>query len=374
MQQVIRVISGKSICILVEVFFILSFSFLSYKYNLYIVWGIIPFLFLTKKAIYKNAAFWVVVLTMLSFIYYYYSGFGSTFRTIKTMVVLLPFFFTNVLQREQYCLSKYFYFFMQLNAILVCVDFFLYNIVGRTIMNFTESGFLPRPCGLLEDSNFFSYLMLIYIYYYKWNYGHYNKLFITSLFLSGSFSAIISFLILLSIFKKKFVEEVCRLRFKLIIVLIALVLIAVYDWLAIHSDVLLMYISDFQMSDLLKVKIASISHRFTTVSNAMSELDSMNEFLFGIGAGKTKGLSDIGLNLHNSLLQMFLEMGGVLVCVVLLVIFMMIRNLRITKYVILFCVILVLGSMMETLYNPLLALVYFMSFSNIYKWNLKNMI
>ena len=73
---------------------------------------------------------------------------------------------------------------------------------------------------------------------------------------------------------KKFVEEVCRLRFKLIIVLIALVLIAVYDWLAIHSDVLLMYISDFQMSDLLKVKIASISHRFTTVSNAMSELDS----------------------------------------------------------------------------------------------------
>ena len=186
MQQVIRVISGKSICILVEVFFILSFSFLSYKYNLYIVWGIIPFLFLTKKAIYKNAAFWVVVLTMLSFIYYYYSGFGSTFRTIKTMVVLLPFFFTNVLQREQYCLSKYFYFFMQLNAILVCVDFFLYFIVGRTIMNFTESGFLPRPCGLLEDSNFFSYLMLIYIYYYKWNYGHYNKLFITSLFLSGS--------------------------------------------------------------------------------------------------------------------------------------------------------------------------------------------
>ena len=164
------------------------------------------------------------------------------------------------------------------------------------------------------------------------------------------------------------------MRFKLIIVLIALVLIAVYDWLAIHSDVLLMYISDFQMSDLLKVKIASISHRFTTVSNAMSELDSMNEFLFGIGAGKTKGLSDIGLNLHNSLLQMFLEMGGVLVCVVLLVIFMMIRNLRITKYVILFCVILVLGSMMETLYNPLLALVYFMSFSNIYKWNLKNMI
>lgn len=162
MQQVIRVISGKSICILVEVFFILSFSFLSYKYNLYIVWGIIPFLFLTKKAIYKNAAFWVVVLTMLSFIYYY-SGFGSTFRTIKTMVVLLPFFFTNVLQREQYCLSKYFYFFMQLNAILVCVDFFLYFIVGRTIMNFTESGFLPRPCGLLEDSNFFSYLMLIYI-------------------------------------------------------------------------------------------------------------------------------------------------------------------------------------------------------------------
>lgn len=327
---------------------------------------------LISKAVYKEAAFFVVLLITLSLFYDYYSGFGSAFRVIKTMVVLLPFFFTNILRREHYNLSKYFYLFMRLNAILVCIDFILFFLVGRTIMNFTVSGFLPRPCGLLEDSNFFSYLMLICIFYYRSLYGHYNKLFICSLLLSGSFSAIISFFVLFNVFKRISVENICRTRFKLIIILITLAIIILYDCLAINSDLVLKYISELQVSDLLKVKMASLTHRFTTISNAMSELDTMGEFLWGIGAGKTRGLSDIGLNLHNSLLQMFLEMGGVLVSIVILIIFVMLHNIKTTKYVILFCTALILGSMMETFYNPLLAFVYFISFSNTYKYNLQD--
>ncbi|MDY3789692.1 hypothetical protein [Bacteroides fluxus] len=372
MQQVVRAKNDKVVCVLIEIFFILSFTFLSYKYNLYIVWGFIPFCLLISKAVYKEAAFFVVLLITLSLFYDYYSGFGSAFRVIKTMVVLLPFFFTNILRREHYNLSKYFYLFMRLNAILVCIDFILFFLVGRTIMNFTVSGFLPRPCGLLEDSNFFSYLMLICIFYYRSLYGHYNKLFICSLLLSGSFSAIISFFVLFNVFKRISVENICRTRFKLIIILITLAIIILYDCLAINSDLVLKYISELQVSDLLKVKMASLTHRFTTISNAMSELDTMGEFLWGIGAGKTRGLSDIGLNLHNSLLQMFLEMGGVLVSIVILIIFVMLHNIKTTKYVILFCTALILGSMMETFYNPLLAFVYFISFSNTYKYNLQD--
>lgn len=214
--------------------------------------------------------------------------------------------------------------------------------------------------------------MLICIFYYRSLYGHYNKLFICSLLLSGSFSAIISFFVLFNVFKRISVENICRTRFKLIIILITLAIIILYDCLAINSDLVLKYISELQVSDLLKVKMASLTHRFTTISNAMSELDTMGEFLWGIGAGKTRGLSDIGLNLHNSLLQMFLEMGGVLVSIVILIIFVMLHNIKTTKYVILFCTALILGSMMETFYNPLLAFVYFISFSNTYKYNLQD--
>lgn len=374
MQQVNRVINENVICVLTEFFFILSFIFLFYKYNIYVAWGIIPFFILINKPIYKEAVFFIFLLTSLSLIYYYCSGFSSAFRVIKTMVVLLPFFLTNILQRERYCLSKSFRVFMKLNAILVCIDFFLYFIIGHTIMAFTESGFMPRPCGFLEDSNFFSYLMLIYVFYHKWQYDQYNKLFITSLFLSGSFSAIISFLILFVLFKKKCTEGVCSLKYKIFIVVITLSVVAIYDLIAIHSDIVLEFISELQMNDLLKVKMASMTHRFITVSNAMSEMDTVNEYFWGIGAGKTRELSEIGLNLHNSFLQMFLEMGGILFAVILFVLFLMIRNIKSTKYVILFCIVLSLSAMMETFYNPLLAFVYFISFSNIHKWELKHTI
>lgn len=366
MQIVIRTIGDKTICILIEIFFILSFIFLSYKYNIYIVWGLIPFFILINKAVYKSALFYIILLIAVSLIYYYYSSFSSAFRAIKTMVVFLPFFFTNILQRERFSLSKSFYVFMQLNAALVCIDFCLFFITGRTIMSFTESAFLPRPCGLLEDSNFFSYLMVVCIFYYKWNCGRYNRLFVVSLFLSGSFSAICSFLVLFNVFKRKCTEDKCSTKFKFMIASIALIIIFIYAWLAMHSDVILNYISELQMNDLLKVKMASLTQRFAAVSNAMSEIDTVGEFVFGMGAGKTRELSEAGRNLHNSFLQMFLEMGGSIVCIVFLIVVAMLYHIQTTKYVVLFCTILVLGCIMETVYNPLLVFVYFLSFSNKY--------
>ncbi|WP_289126444.1 hypothetical protein [uncultured Bacteroides sp.] len=374
MQQVAKVISDKGIFILIELFFILGFTLLSYKYNLYVALGFIPFCFLVCKPIYKSNLFFTVLLVLLSLIYGYYAGGESAFRVIKTMVVLLPFFFFYILRYEQFHLSKYFYLFIQINAILVCVDFGLYFLIGHTIMNFTESGFLPRPCGLLEDSNFFSYLMLVCIFYYKSFYGFYNKLFIISLFLSGSFSAIISFLILYNVFERINVEKECDVKLKLVIIIVTLTIIVGYDWIAINSDSVLNFISELQVNDLLKVKIASMTHRLATISNAMSEMNTISDFMLGIGAGKTRGLSEIGLNLHNSLLQMFLEMGVILVGIVILIILIMLQNIKKVKYVILFCTMLVLGSMMETFYNPLLAFVYFISFSNIYKCNFQNTI
>ena len=188
------------------------------------------------------------------------------------------------------------------------------------------------------------------------------------------FFAIISFLILYNVFERINVEKECDVKLKLVIIIVTLTIIVGYDWIAINSDSVLNFISELQVNDLLKVKIASMTHRLATISYAMSEMNTISDFMLGIGAGKTRGLSEIGLNLHNSLLQMFLEMGVILVGIVILIILIMLQNIKKVKYVILFCTMLVLGSMMETFYNPLLAFVYFISFSNIYKCNFQNTI
>lgn len=347
---------------LIECFFILGFTLLTYRYNIYIAFGILPIFFIWRQRIYIGVSYIAILLLLLPILYYAYDGANAAFRVIKTMVVLLPIYYTNFLERTNYRLSDIFRWFMKINALLVCIDFVLYFTIGRTIMSFTESGFMPRPCGLLEDSNFFSYLMLVTIFYYRWRDGKYTKLFILSLLLSGSFSAISFFCFLLFVYKFIKTTPKCTLPFRIFIISTTILIISTYDWIAIHPNEILSLISKLDINDLIKVKIASMTHRFNTVSNAMMEIDTVEEVLMGIGAGKTRELSDIGLNLHNSFLQMFLEMGAVLSSVVLSALLYMVYRIRQTRYVILFCTILILSSIMETFYNPLLSFVYYISF------------
>ena len=96
-------------------------------------------------------------------------------------------------------------------------------------------------------------------------------------------------------------------------------------------------------------------------------MKTLPDFFLGIGAGKTRTLSEIGLNMHNSLLQLFLEMGFFLLSMVVLLILSMLYYIKKTKWLIIFCVILVLGVILETLYSPLLSFVYFLSFSEDYE-------
>ena len=360
---------GVSIYVLIECFFITGFTLLTYKYNVYIALGFLPLYCMLREKIYKGVAFFLILFFLLPILYYVYAGPVSSFRVMKTMIVLLPVYYTNLLKNSSFALSPIFKWFMKINAILVCVDFILYFTVGTTIMKFTESGFMPRPCGLLEDSNFFSYLMLVSIFYYRWKEGRYNKLFVISLLLSGSFSAIGAFTALLIVYGCLNKRNKCSIRMRIFFILATISVMSLYDWIAIHPDEILSIVSSWNINDLIKVKIASMSHRFNTVSNAMSEIDSLEEVLMGIGAGKTRSLSDIGLNLHNSFLQMFLEMGAVLTGTVIFVLLYMVWHIQHLRYVILFCIITMLSSIMETFYNPLLSFVYYISFMENHEHN-----
>ena len=345
---------------IIELFFLIGFVYITYKYNIYVLYGLLSCFFLFNKQSNRLYLSLFFLFSCLALLYFVMHDASSCFRCIKTMVVFLPFYFTSTLQKSQYNLSKIFDVFMTLNACLVCVDFFLYFLIGQTLFHAEVSGFMPRPCGLLEDSNFFSYLMLVYVLYLKWKSGRYKKICVLSLFFSGSFSAIITFLLLLLLLKIKAINENGGLKWRIVIIGTTITCMVCYDIVAIHSDTVLDFIYNFHGNDLLKVKLYSMSHRFDVVSNAFSE---NNNYWFGIGAGKTRSLSDIGLNLHNSLLQMILEMGFILFGVTLLVIVIMMCKIRDIRYLLLFCAILALSSVMETIYNPLLSFVYFLSFS-----------
>ncbi len=347
---------------LIECFFVFAFTFILYKNNIHIIFGLLPLYFILKGRMYKSTSLFILLFFLLIVLYYVHDGIPGAYRVLKTIVVLLPVYYTNFLHGAKRSLGQVFRVFMTVNALLVCVDFVLYLTIGKTIMSFTESGIMPRPCGLLEDSNFFSYLMLISIFYYRWQDGRFTKLFVLSLFLSGSFSAIISFVVLCLIYKFIRTGRLCNMRLKVLYIMVTLLIIFIYDRVAIYPEDMLYILSKLDVNDLIKVKFMSMTHRFTTVSNAMGAIDGIEDILLGIGAGKTRALSDIGLNLHNSFLQMFLEMGGILTSLVVIVLLYMLWHIRQIQYVILFCMILILSSIMETFYNPLLAFVYYISF------------
>lgn len=345
---------------LIEIFFIMGFTLVLYKSNAYILYGFIPLFILLSKRISIYNFFIIFVFFALAVFYLYIHGISASFRVLKTLIIFLPFFFTSIIKKSKFELSSLFCYFMRINAVLVCVDFILFLTIGNTIFRAETSGFMPRTCGLFEDSNFFSYTMIIYIYYIKWKYEKYDKLCVLSLFLSGSLSAIVTFLLLYIVFRSKKTQiENSKLRY--LIFILTIFGIITYDLLAIHSNAILDYIFSLQWNELLEVKIYSMSHRFTAVSSAFSDFGTTHQILYGIGAGKTRTLSGIGLNLHNSLLQIILEMGFVLFTIVCLIIIVMVHKMRDLRFVILFCAILFLSSIMETIYSPILSLVYFLS-------------
>lgn len=347
---------------ILELFFIFSFTFFTYKYNVFIAVGIFPLLFVLTKPLFKSAAYFIILFVFISILYLYLQGIGSCIRVIKTMVVLLPFYFDNIISRKDYTIGKYLDYYMKINALLVCVDFILYFLIGRTLMTFTISGgILPRPCGFAEDSNFFSYTMLVYIFYKKWMYNRVDKLFIISLFLSGSLSALIFFFAISIVTSFRYIYNSNSSWLKKIIILFSLTIIIIYNYVAINPDSFLSFLSELNVNDFIRIKLISLSQRLNTVSNSMMAMDSLNELLVGIGAGKTRALSDLGLNMHNSLLQLFLEMGLILLIPVLIILISMALKIKDIKWTILFCSILLLSLIMETLYSPMLAFVYYLS-------------
>ena len=112
--------------------------------------------------------------------------------------------------------------------------------------------------------------------------------------------------------------------------------------------------------DYIAEKLVSLSLRFESQLEAFDALAINNDYWWGIGAGKTREITTKEMNLHNSYLQILLEMG---ICCLLIVFALGVFCYRyLDKYfVLLFVALFLLGNVLEVFYFPLLSFVLFLS-------------
>ena len=93
----------KLLCL--EVFFILSFAYITYASNIYIVWGIItliPILFFTKR---NNIIPFLFTICFFFFVCLYYVLYGieGGFRILKTYTICLTFIILSQSKQDVSC-------------------------------------------------------------------------------------------------------------------------------------------------------------------------------------------------------------------------------------------------------------------------------
>ena len=292
------------------------------------------------------------------------NDYRAVYRDFKTAIVFMPLFFLPLLKYSNYKISNTFHIFMTLNAAVVYIDFFLYFAVGKTIGNFTHTGILPRPCGLVEDSNFYSYLTLIYIFFLFHVDKHVHRFYVFSIFLSGSISAIITFFILKLIYRKNNNFNWKKWGFW------GAIAFGGYILILLSASDIIKFINELDTSPFLKLKLHSMMLRLTVQSDAINYIVE-HGLIFGAGAGETLNILGRGINLHNGYLQLLFEMGPILFCICFYMIFLCLKNLGNKFFVPLFCCLFILGNILEVIYFPLLSFILFISYSNGQQRNIR---
>lgn len=349
--------------VLILFFFMLAFWRLTYQSNIYILYSVvfIPFLLKNRTDIYLYICLIAFVLVFL--IHFFYHGGNDAFRIYKTFAVLLPAFFYKI-KRNEKIVFNIIDVFVYINVILVYIDFILFFTIGTTITPIGISDFMPRLSGLTEDSNFYSYLILVYSFS-KFAISRKFPLFVYfSIFLSGSFAAIIASIILLLLYHKIDSDKYDLHKFRKRVSMVTVISFLLYILVVFYSYTIIDYFESFGFIGLLKIKLISMNHRFLVQNESMTYFIEQYNFFLGAGAGETINLNSLGLNLHNSYYQLLLESGLICFILVLSIIFYMGMKIDNLKIYLLYCIVFLLGCMMEVFYFPLLSFIYYYGRTN----------
>jgi len=351
---------------LVNLFFILSFLSITYKYNIYVILLLVIGIFAISKK-FKTSLSIILPLFLIPIIYFIEFGFNEFYRVEKTLLMIIPIGYIIYYFRLK--VSKILIYFVNINVAFIYIEFILYHFLGITIFPDTTNTLgLLRHHAFFEDSNFFSYVLIAFIIYNKIISKKYNIFYIIALFISLSVSAIIIFFILIfglyihqNYFKgyQKFIRIVAFVLTSFFVVL--------YYFAVMNND----KIQNLSDNPFVKFKLVSMSIRFDVQKKAINTLIEKDSLLFGLGAGSARKLNDRNLNLHNTFLQIFVEIGLIgLLFVVVFCIFILF-NIHI-YFVSLWSVFILLGNIMEVFYFPLLLFIFFLSNSYISKKGIKD--
>lgn len=354
---------------LMEVFFILSFWILTYASNAFIVYGAAIFLFwmVIAKQKHKGAIIFSVIFVTLVVVYMFAGGGMEVYRAFKTMVLFSPFYLADSFKNEsgKALNMPVLHGFMVFAAIWVCVDTILYYTVGFTFGRQVVTGIMFRGSGPFEDSNFYSYAMVSYLMALKYMYGRKTKLFIFSVIVSGSVSAIGFMLLLLLAYKMKWFSvtnpQVGKcLRNRAMVIASVLLLMGSYFMFVQNSGRISEYVQTTEMHPAIKFKLWSMMLRFEAQSQAINTVVEQGNEIFGAGAGASKKITSNNMNLHNTYYQIFVEMGAVMCASVVLLLLYYLFRIKDNRFLLIFGGLLILGNMLEVYYMPILQFAYFL--------------
>ena len=343
---------------LYNAFFVLGFYFFTYATNIYIVFAfaILFCLFLSSTKEYRKILYVYLISTILMVGFYLaiHDG-GAAYRIFKTLTLVWLTIFIPVVNDLR--ISKLLHYFLLGNALLIYIDVLLYNFLGFSLTNGVETYGFMRVAGVIEDSNFFSYILFCYIYYLKIMTGKFNYFLIGAVLLTFSLSLIITMVCVFILLQIKSLWKLPEMYVKVLGGIVLVVAFLVYYGLLF----VLTTVRDIDTSDdYIAEKLVSLSLRFESQLEAFDALAINNDYWWGIGAGKTREITTKEMNLHNSYLQILLEMG---ICCLLIVFALGVFCYRyLDKYfVLLFVALFLLGNVLEVFYFPLLSFVLFLS-------------
>jgi O-antigen ligase len=138
--------------------------------------------------------------------------------------------------------------------------------------------------------------------------------------------------------------------------MISLIITIFYYLAVIHNDKL----SEFSDNPVIKIKLVSLGIRLDIQNKGINQIINDSNYLTGSGINTAKKTNDLNLNLHNTYLQMFLEMGLITFGIVFLSLIIVMFNINIL-FLPLFSVMFVLGNFLEVFYFPLLIFILFLS-------------
>ena len=338
----------------IGLFFILSFFSLTFKTNIYIFIPLflLSIIFLSSFS-YKIA--YLLIVFMIGLMYLVVFEFGEFYRFEKTLLLAVPI--TYILLKYPPQVSKSLKYFINISVFLIYLEFIFYNIFGMTLMpNTTVTLNWPRYHALFEDSNFYSYTILIYLIFNKIQYNKYNFFYIGSILISLSISAItIMIILLLSLNSyKKNISKIKNIRVY-VFYLITLVM-TLYYIVALNTS----NIIDLSDNKVVQWKLHSMSLRFDVQSQAIDKIIENDTVLLGMGSGYARKMNERGMNLHNTYLQTFLEIGLIGLLVIIVFFFVIYVNINIL-FLPLLASFFLLGNVLEVFYFPLLLFIFFLS-------------